>query len=483
MKERSLEKQVCTTITTTVALIDDQFVSGTGSYVPMSVVTALSNSAGTLAVHKIPGGGVMGCTKNFIATNGVLYSVSFSFNRGSLPPSDNVQVDVIDLTTFLPVYTVVCTTSMVYSFNFTGVSTGTYQLKFERVGSNSSKKTFYLDNILITYQQTNTSCVTASQYRYGFNGMEKDDELEGEGNSLNYTFRMYDTRLGKFFIIDPLATKFPDHSPYAFCQNRVIDAIELEGLELYVINGTLGSEPLESGQYSEQIINTKSAKGKTVAELFGNSSVIKCPWLGANNTQARISEADCVFEKIIATHVQGEAITIMGHSHGGNVAILAAEKVYQYYAEKGEEVKINLVTLNTPNVVDGGYQLSEEASNQISWYQVSATNDKVIKQAGFNKTGILNEGGETAKGNGKPTGEFSYKDDFESNKSGSTRRLHPQADYSIEYKDKTGIGSVFKKGGFKNIVRHRGWLPANTSKWIKDLEKKIPDTGKLKDKK
>ncbi|MBN9285320.1 hypothetical protein [Flavobacterium sp.] len=30
-------------------------------------------------------------------------------------------------------------------------------------------------------------------YRYGFQGQEKDDELKGgEGNSLNYTFRMHD---------------------------------------------------------------------------------------------------------------------------------------------------------------------------------------------------------------------------------------------------------------------------------------------------
>lgn len=71
----------------------------------------------------------------------------------------------------------------------------------------------------------------AKDYRRGFQGQEEDDELKGEGNSVNYTYRMHDPRLGRFFAIDPLASKYPHNSPYAFSENRVIDAIELEGLE------------------------------------------------------------------------------------------------------------------------------------------------------------------------------------------------------------------------------------------------------------
>jgi RHS repeat-associated protein len=73
----------------------------------------------------------------------------------------------------------------------------------------------------------------SGEYRYGFQGQEKDDELKGEGNSLNYTFRMHDPRVGRFFARDPLATKYPHNSPYAFSENRVIDGVELEGLEYY----------------------------------------------------------------------------------------------------------------------------------------------------------------------------------------------------------------------------------------------------------
>ena len=68
-------------------------------------------------------------------------------------------------------------------------------------------------------------------YRYGFQRQEKDDELKGEGNSLNYTFRMHDPRVGRFFAPDPLEKSYPWYSPYQFSGNRVIDMMELEGLE------------------------------------------------------------------------------------------------------------------------------------------------------------------------------------------------------------------------------------------------------------
>ncbi|MGH1387819.1 polymorphic toxin-type HINT domain-containing protein [Kordia sp.] len=68
-------------------------------------------------------------------------------------------------------------------------------------------------------------------YRYGFQGQEKDDKLKGKGNSLNYKYRMHDPRLGRFFARDPLAPIYAYNSPYAFSENRVVDGVELEGLE------------------------------------------------------------------------------------------------------------------------------------------------------------------------------------------------------------------------------------------------------------
>lgn len=43
------------------------------------------------------------------------------------------------------------------------------------------------------------------------------------------------TTMSRFYSIDPITARFPHNSPYAFSENRVIDAIELEGLESFEI--------------------------------------------------------------------------------------------------------------------------------------------------------------------------------------------------------------------------------------------------------
>jgi RHS repeat-associated protein len=66
---------------------------------------------------------------------------------------------------------------------------------------------------------------------YSFQGQEHDNEVKGEGNSVNYKYRMCDPRVGRFFAVDPLADDYAHNSPYAFSENDVIAHIELEGLE------------------------------------------------------------------------------------------------------------------------------------------------------------------------------------------------------------------------------------------------------------
>ena len=68
-------------------------------------------------------------------------------------------------------------------------------------------------------------------YRYGFNGKEKDDEVKGNGDQIDYGMRVYDPRAGKFLSVDPFAPKFPELTPYQYASNRPIDGIDRDGLE------------------------------------------------------------------------------------------------------------------------------------------------------------------------------------------------------------------------------------------------------------
>jgi RHS repeat-associated protein len=64
--------------------------------------------------------------------------------------------------------------------------------------------------------------------------MEKDDELKGEGNAINYEARFFDPRVGRFLSLDPLSKKFPMLSPFQFASNTPIWAVDLDGLEARV---------------------------------------------------------------------------------------------------------------------------------------------------------------------------------------------------------------------------------------------------------
>ncbi len=79
--------------------------------------------------------------------------------------------------------------------------------------------------------------VGAGQYRYGFNGKEKDNEIEGEGNIYDYGFRIYSSRLGRFLSVDPLSDKYPWYTPYQFAGNKPIWCVDLDGLEDIPANG------------------------------------------------------------------------------------------------------------------------------------------------------------------------------------------------------------------------------------------------------
>lgn len=73
----------------------------------------------------------------------------------------------------------------------------------------------------------------AGDYRFGFNGQEKDNEIKGIGNSLSFKHRVYDSRLGKFLSVDPLSSSSPWNSTYSFASNKPISGIDLAGLEYY----------------------------------------------------------------------------------------------------------------------------------------------------------------------------------------------------------------------------------------------------------
>lgn len=129
----------------------------------------------------------------------------------------------------------------------------------------------------------------AEAYRYGFQGQERDDEMKGAWNSINYAYRMHDPRVGRFFAVDPLYFLFPYNSQYAFSENRLIDAYEIEGLEnskgsWKEQNSIHASDLKKYGQYNRDWGYGESASIRTENE----KTVQKwCPDCGGLNNEGQ----------------------------------------------------------------------------------------------------------------------------------------------------------------------------------------------------
>jgi len=74
----------------------------------------------------------------------------------------------------------------------------------------------------------------ASNYRYGFNGQEKDDETFGAGNEYDYGARIYDPRLGRFLSLDAHYAKYPAISPYVSALNSPLLFKDIDGNDAVV---------------------------------------------------------------------------------------------------------------------------------------------------------------------------------------------------------------------------------------------------------
>ena len=81
-----------------------------------------------------------------------------------------------------------------------------------------------------------------------------------------------------------------------------------------------------------------------------------------NNSNDRYQAAKRLVEHIKASRVEGEEVTLIGHSHGGNVSIQAAKL---FFRETGE--RVNLITVATPanNTPKGENPLMEDPNTSL----------------------------------------------------------------------------------------------------------------------
>jgi RHS repeat-associated protein len=69
----------------------------------------------------------------------------------------------------------------------------------------------------------------STSYRFGYGGHEKDDEISGSGNAYDFEGYGYDPRTNRRKSRDPLTSRFPSESPYAYAGNSPITIVDQDG--------------------------------------------------------------------------------------------------------------------------------------------------------------------------------------------------------------------------------------------------------------
>ena len=168
--------------------------------------------------------------------------------------------------------------------------------------------------------------------------LQNNEFSNGSGLEMyQFKYRMYDLQIGRFWQIDPLADKYDYNSPYAFSENKVTTHVELEGLEAFFIHGTTSS----SKRWKENPNTIPTLLKLTNNKYYNSGFNWKAPLL--NNEKSRGKTSEQLANYVLNHRVDGEEMTLVGHSHGGNVAIQASKLIYDKTGEK-----VNLITIETP---------------------------------------------------------------------------------------------------------------------------------------
>jgi len=117
--------------------------------------------------------------------------------------------------------------------------------------------------------------IVNTNYRYGFNGKENDNETSTE----DYGMRIYDGRLGRFLSVDPLFRRYSWLTPYQFASNKPVWAIDIDGNE-GGIRSPLGDENIISVESASRI----NPKISQYAQSASNSFVGDVKSLGKSKT-------------------------------------------------------------------------------------------------------------------------------------------------------------------------------------------------------
>lgn len=254
----------------------------------------------------------------------------------------------------------------------------------------------------------------ASNYRYGYNGKENDNEVKGTGNSLDFGARVHDPRLGRFLSTDPLSTTYPSISPYCFAANDPIRFIDVDG------KGPGDRVIIFTGNILIPFIQQRTPTMDQLYKGVGKNGADVTMY----NTYRQVTDA--AFIKSAVNEVlqsrkanPNNTIIIFGYSYGGVVA----QKVAAELKKQNVEVKL-LVTLDAANGTASdeiNRVIPSNVKTNKNYYETNKPNSGVIEKVldsngaancaeDCDKTDVQNFDMSKTQQDGKPVDHYNIDD-------------------------------------------------------------------------
>ncbi|MBE9918399.1 hypothetical protein G8C92_30860 [Paenibacillus donghaensis] len=206
--------------------------------------------------------------------------------------------------------------------------------------------------------------VNKYQYDEWGNILSEQEQIQ---NSFKYAGEILDEETGYYYLraryYDPMDGRFISKDThegditnplsmnlYTYVHNNPLIYVDPTGHRVWLIHGTFSNADTWTSDFV-----------KYVDGLFNESSR-KLEWTGKNSKGARSDAAEDFVNTVYQWHSKNpdEPIRLVGHSHGGNVAILLANLL----AKKGMKVE-TLITIATPV---REYKLESEVGQHIQMY-------------------------------------------------------------------------------------------------------------------
>jgi RHS repeat-associated protein len=171
----------------------------------------------------------------------------------------------------------------------------------------------------------------AGDYRFGFNGMEKEDELNGAGHSYTTHYRQYEARLGRWWSIDPESKNLPEQSPYIGFNNNPIYFSDPYG--------NIVVPPSDKAELKEYKTIIKALKSSIIFEMVFNQV-----------------NASGSFFKVYGVTPNGRNYVELSKFNGE--FSVAEDKSYYFGLQK-----VSGGTINNPNII----KLSKDEGKRTKW--------------------------------------------------------------------------------------------------------------------